>query len=286
MCRAGKWLRFSRRATEGQILCFFLGSPRCLISHRFRTTTDSSPFPIGGGSESVGAMERRCLGSDKGMRTEESRIAFPGLLLPSPVGIGFTQFTADDWEGVLGRWPRFPALFDFPPIQDDHRFFSISNRWGRFFQSAFCGAGGAFPLDGRVWEDAGAQRDSPVPWGWESRGTGCCAAAKRSPKGEGAGVPPTPSCGSVLISRILCPRRPSAPGCDHLSVRLNDQPAPARAVVRLLPGAIHPLRDLRPGGPFLLFCLAPHEVCRAPFLAVGAVGSYPAVSPLDRKSVV
>ena len=31
---------------------------------------------------------------------------------------------------------------------------------------------------------------------------------------------------------------------------------------------------------FLLFCLAPHEVCRAPFLAVGAVGSYPAVSPL------
>lgn len=94
------------------------------------------------------------------------------------------------------------------------------------------------------------------------------------------GFPPTPSCGSVLISRILCPRRPSVPGCDHLSVRLNDQPAPARAVVRLLPGAIHPLRDLRPGGPFLLFCLAPHEVCRAPFLAVGAVGSYPAVSPL------
>ena len=80
-----------------------LGSPRCLISHRFRTTTDSSPFPIGGGSESVGAMERRCLGSDKGMRTEESRIAFPGPLLPSPVGIGFTVFPADDWEGVLGH---------------------------------------------------------------------------------------------------------------------------------------------------------------------------------------
>lgn len=57
-------------------------------------------------------------------------------------------------------------------------------------------------------------------------------------------------CGSALISRILCPRCLPAPGCDHLSVRLSDQPAPACAVVRLLPGAIHPLRDLRPGGPF------------------------------------
>ncbi len=76
----------------------------------------------------------------------------------------------------------------------------------------------------------------------------------------------------------------AACGHDHLSVRLEDQPAPACAVVRLLPGAIHPLRDLRPGGPFLLFCLAPHEVCRAPFLAVGAVGSYPAFSPLPALS--
>ena len=87
-------------------------------------------------------------------------------------------------------------------------------------------------------------------------------------------------CGSALISRILCPRRLATPGCDHLSVGPSDRSAPACAVVRLLPGAIHPLRDLRPGGPFLLFCLAPHEVCRAPFLAVGAVGSYSAVSPL------
>ena len=57
-------------------------------------------------------------------------------------------------------------------------------------------------------------------------------------------------CGSALISRILCPRCPSTPGCDHLSVRLIAQPAPACAVERLLPGGIHPLRDLRPGGPF------------------------------------
>ena len=57
-------------------------------------------------------------------------------------------------------------------------------------------------------------------------------------------------CGSALISRILCPRCPSTPGCDHLSVRLIAQPAPAYAVERLLPGGIHPLRDLRPGWPF------------------------------------
>ena len=32
--------------------------------------------------------------------------------------------------------------------------------------------------------------------------------------------------------------------------------------------------------PALLFCLAPRRVCRAPLLTLGAVGSYPAVSPL------
>ena len=65
----------------------------------------------------------------------------------------------------------------------------------------------------------------------------------------------------------------------YLSGRATGPPRLA-ATARLLPGVIHPLRDLRPGGPFLLFCLAPHEVCRAPFLTVGAVGSYPAFSPL------
>ncbi len=103
-------------------------------------------------------------------------------------------------------------------------------------------------------------------------------------KGEGAGISPDAFMWigphkPDSVSRCL-----AAPRCDHLSVGLSDQPAPACAVVRLLPGAIHPLRDLWPGGPFLLFCLAPHEVCRAPFLAVGAVGSYPAVSPLPTLS--
>lgn len=38
----------------------------------------------------------------------------------------------------------------------------------------------------------------------------------------------------------------------------------------------------RPGLPFLLFCLAPQRVYRAPLLALGAVGSYPAFSPLPQ----
>ena len=82
-----------------------LGSPCCLISHRFRATTDSSPFPIGGGSESVGAMDRRCLGSDKGMRTEESRIAFPGLRLPK----GYTRTPTVPWlSRAETNVPRLP----------------------------------------------------------------------------------------------------------------------------------------------------------------------------------
>ena len=36
--------------------------------------------------------------------------------------------------------------------------------------------------------------------------------------------------------------------------------------------------------PRLLFCLAPHGVCRAPLLSPGAVGSYPAFSPLLHQS--
>ena len=41
---------------------------------------------------------------------------------------------------------------------------------------------------------------------------------------------------------------------------------------------------IRPGGPSPLFCLAPRGVCLASFIAVGAVGSYPAFSPLPPKA--
>jgi hypothetical protein len=53
--------------------------------------------------------------------------------------------------------------------------------------------------------------------------------------------------------------------------------------MRLLPGVIHPSAcagEFAARRAFLLFCLAPHGVCHASFIAVGAVGSYPAFSPL------
>gem|GEM_PF-3349268 len=53
--------------------------------------------------------------------------------------------------------------------------------------------------------------------------------------------------------------------------------------MRLLPGVIHPAAfatGLTARRAFLLFCLAPRGVYLASFIAVGAVGSYPAISPL------
>lgn len=63
------------------------------------------------------------------------------------------------------------------------------------------------------------------------------------------------------------------------------------SLMRLIPEV--PTRTLRlthpPGRrPVPLLCLAPHGVFRAPFLAVRAVGSYPAISPLpsDKRRAV
>ena len=52
--------------------------------------------------------------------------------------------------------------------------------------------------------------------------------------------------------------------------------------LRLLPGGLIFFWKTRAGDPRLLFCLAPHGVFRAPELSLGAVGSYPAFSPLPR----
>jgi len=85
--------------------------------------------------------------------------------------------------------------------------------------------------------------------------------------------------GSAFISRILC-SQPYGLQRGHLSgAALRQHPllAQSATITRSYPP---PFGDLRPGGPFLLFCLAPHGVCHASFIAVGAVGSYPAVSPL------
>ncbi len=85
--------------------------------------------------------------------------------------------------------------------------------------------------------------------------------------------------GSAFISRILCPRpfglrRGHLSGDSSRSRLLLTQDA---TITRSYPS---PCGDLRPGGPFLLFCLAPRGVCHASFITVGAVGSYPAFSPL------
>ena len=85
--------------------------------------------------------------------------------------------------------------------------------------------------------------------------------------------------GSAFISRILCPRpfglrRGHLSGDSSRSRLLLTQDA---TITRSYPS---PRGDLRPGGPFLLFCLAPRGVCHASFITVGAVGSYPAFSPL------
>ena len=85
--------------------------------------------------------------------------------------------------------------------------------------------------------------------------------------------------GSAFISRILCSPDLAIRECGHLSEGSRD-PAPACAGCDYYPeSSIR--RSGRASGPlFLLLCLAPHGVFRASFLAVGAVGSYPAFSPL------
>ena len=104
------------------------------------------------------------------------------------------------------------------------------------------------------------------------------AAAK---KARAPGFPQRPLCGSALISRILS--RSALRHCAmiiYLSGR-SGRPAPAlRQWSDYYPESSIPCGTCGQGGPFLLFCLAPHEVCRASFLTVGAVGSYPAFSPL------
>ncbi len=47
-------------------------------------------------------------------------------------------------------------------------------------------------------------------------------------------------------------------------------------------GFVRPLIERRSRRPLPLFCLAPHRVFHAPEIALRAVGSYPAFSPLPR----
>jgi hypothetical protein len=96
---------------------------------------------------------------------------------------------------------------------------------------------------------------------------GLCAASERERSG------------SAIISRILC-LQPRGFQRGHLSDEASRPHLLLTQDATITRSYPPPFGDLRPGGPFLLFCLAPHGVCHASFIAVGAVGSYPAVSPL------
>lgn len=85
--------------------------------------------------------------------------------------------------------------------------------------------------------------------------------------------------GSAFISRILF-LQPYGLRCGHLSGDSSRSLLPLARDATITRSYPSPFGDLRPGGPFLLFCLAPRGVCHASFITVGAVGSYPAFSPL------
>lgn len=97
---------------------------------------------------------------------------------------------------------------------------------------------------------------------------------------DGSGRPWTAAPVWVMaVSRILSLARFREPRDDHLS-------CPGLAAGTAREGC-----DYYPEGPafagpgrqpVLLFCLAPHGVYRAPSLTLGAVGFYPAISPLPR----
>ena len=77
--------------------------------------------------------------------------------------------------------------------------------------------------------------------------------------------------------------RPGYPGLDgHFSQepQANSWFQPVLRRVRRYPGFRPTEVGLRSRRPLPLFCLAPHRVFRAPSVTLGAVGSYPAFSPL------
>ena len=62
--------------------------------------------------------------------------------------------------------------------------------------------------------------------------------------------------------------------CDHFSQSLVSKALARLRRLRLIPG------DLGGRATLPLLCLAPRGVCRAPSVTLGAVGSYPTLSPL------
>jgi len=99
--------------------------------------------------------------------------------------------------------------------------------------------------------------------------------------GDSSSEPPPPSV--TTVSRILSGR--VAPAWTAISLkdpRRTMDPRPSCDGCDVTRGPARPLVELRSRRPLPLFCLAPHRVFRAPSVALGAVGSYPAFSPLPR----
>ncbi len=88
----------------------------------------------------------------------------------------------------------------------------------------------------------------------------------------------------MAVSRILCSSVARALWELRSFILLRPIWCGAALWLRLLPGGLSSLSRDWAGDHGLLFCLAPHGVCRAPLLSPGAVGSYPAFSPLLHQS--
>ena len=74
--------------------------------------------------------------------------------------------------------------------------------------------------------------------------------------------------------------RPGYPGLDGHFSQGSCDPRPSCDGCDVTRGPASPMVKHRSRRPLPLFCLAPHRVFRAPSVALGAVGSYPAFSPL------
>ena len=93
--------------------------------------------------------------------------------------------------------------------------------------------------------------------------------------------PPPP--GVTAISRILSGQvTPAWTAISLKDPRRTLDPRPSCDGCDVTRGPASPMVKHRSRRPLPLFCLAPHRVFRAPSVTLGAVGSYPAFSPLPR----
>ena len=87
----------------------------------------------------------------------------------------------------------------------------------------------------------------------------------------------------TAISRILSGRvTPAWTAISLKDLRRTGDPRPSCDGCDVTRGPASPMVKLRSRRPLPLFCLAPHRVFHAPSVTLGAVGSYPAFSPLPQ----